>query len=423
MPLTSWSPLHLLLSHAVRTGNLTLRCAGGVYTYGDGSGPPVILNVPSQRTEWAIAYNPHLNLGEAYMDGRATVEGGVDTLIALLMRNLNAVPPPQWLRWRARFRAAISPFIPRNTRNRAARNVHHHYDAGGEFYGLFLDKDRQYSCAYFPPNVTTLEEAQEAKLRHIAAKLHLNSGQRVLDIGSGWGGLGLYLAHTAGADVTGITLSQEQLEYSRRQAAENGAGVRFLYQDYRSMEGEFDRIVSVGMFEHVGLAHYRTFFQTIARLLAPDGVALLHTIGRLGPPAPANAFILKYIFPGGYLPSLSQILPAIEKARLHVADVEVLRGHYAETLKIWRTRFRARWEEAVALKGESFCRMWEFYLAGSEAAFQHDDLAVFQIQFARPQNALPLTRDYMAEAAADIAYREKMQPARTVSWQGRESVR
>jgi cyclopropane-fatty-acyl-phospholipid synthase len=273
---------------------------------------------------------------------------------------------------------------------------------------LFLDSDRQYSCAYFSPG-DDLETAQHAKKRHIAAKLKLDAGMRVLDIGSGWGGLALYLAQSFDVDVTGVTLSVEQLRISRERAAKAGpeADVRFALEDYRVHRGRYDRIVSVGMFEHVGINHYRTYFKQIGELLTDDGVALVHTIGRSEPPTATNPFIRRYIFPGGYIPALSEVLTAIQRVGLITTDVEILRLHYAETLKAWRERFLARREEALRVMDERFCRMWEFYLAGSEAAFRFQNLVVFQVQLAKRIDALPIQRDYMVDDERRIAARER----------------
>jgi len=279
--------------------------------------------------------------------------------------------------------------------------VAHHYDLNGRLYSLFLDRDRQYSCAYFPTGTETLEEAQAAKKRLIAAKLCLDRpGLEVLDIGSGWGGLALTLARDFGARVTGITLSTEQLGEARARARAEGLSdrVRFELMDYRAMDRQFDRIVSVGMFEHVGVPHYDAFFHVVDRCLAPDGVALLHAIGRQGPPQATNPWIVKYIFPGGYCPALSEVLPAIERARLMTTDIEVLRLHYAETLRHWRRRFAASRDSIAALYDERFCRMFEFYLCGSELAFRREGLMIFQIQLSRALNTVPLTRDYIATA-------------------------
>jgi cyclopropane-fatty-acyl-phospholipid synthase len=298
----------------------------------------------------------------------------------------------------------------------SGRNVEHHYDLDGHLYELFLDSDRQYSCAYFEQEGMSLEEAQAAKKRHLAAKLNLRDGLKVLDIGSGWGGLGLYLAKSAHVDVTGVTLSEEQLKTSQDRARAEGLAkaVSFELRDYREVQGQFDRIVSVGMFEHVGVVHYRSFFDKIRSLLAPNGVALIHSIGRFDGPASTNPFIDKYIFPGGYIPALSEVLPEVERAGLLVTDVEILRLHYALTLRHWRQRFRASWHTAVERYGERFCRMWEFYLAGSETGFRYQNLMVFQLQLTKDQKALPLTRDYFHTAEQELRARDGRFPPQPV---------
>ena len=284
----------------------------------------------------------------------------------------------------------------------------HHYDLDGSLYDLFLDADRLYSCAYFETDRTPLDEAQAAKKRHLAAKLNLRDGLKILDIGSGWGGLALYLAQTAHVEVTGITLSDEQLKISRERARAMGLSlaVKFELCDYRNLEGKFDRIVSVGMFEHVGTTHYRSFFDKIGKLLGDDGVAVLHSIGRFGGPASTNPFIAKYIFPGGYIPALSEVFPPIERERLVVTDLEILRLHYASTLRHWRQRFRASWHVAADKFGERFCRMWEMYLAAAETGFRYQNLMVFQLQLTKDQKVLPFTRDYMHEAERELRLRD-----------------
>jgi cyclopropane-fatty-acyl-phospholipid synthase len=294
--------------------------------------------------------------------------------------------------------------------------VAHHYDLGEALYRLFLDADWQYSCAYFEQPDRSLDEAQLAKKRHIAAKLLVEPGVTVLDIGCGWGGLALYLAAVGGAGrVKGITLSADQLACARRRAAELelGARVSFEIEDYRAVRGSFDRIASVGMFEHVGLARYRTFFGCVQRLLTPDGVMLLHTIGRTGEPAETNPWITRYIFPGGHLPTLSEIIPPVERSGLVLCDVEVLRLHYAETLRAWRERFLAHRAEALALYDERFCRMWECYLTMAEAAFRFEDVVVFQLQLARRNDVVPLTRDYIARREAALRRAERAVAGRT----------
>jgi cyclopropane-fatty-acyl-phospholipid synthase len=300
-----------------------------------------------------------------------------------------------------------------NLRARSRSNVAHHYDLDARLYSLFLDADKQYSCAYFETPNTSLDDAQLAKKRHLAAKLLIGRGQRVLDIGSGWGGLGLYLAEITGADVTGVTLSTEQLQVSNARAAERNlsGSARFLMQDYRDVAGPFERIVSVGMFEHVGVRFYETFFKKCAELLTDDGIMMLHSIGRSEGPDATNPWIAKYIFPGGYIPALSEVMPAIERAGLLICDIEILRLHYAETLKAWRERFMARREEAVQLYDERFARMWEFYLAASEMSFRKQNMMNFQIQLTKRQGVVPMTRDYIAHGEAELRARErKSQP-------------
>ena len=397
--------LAALLRSIVKQGRLTLIGASGrTYECGDPASTAVTLRLGDRRVALDLLRNPHLTFGEAYMDGRIAIENGsIADFLDLIARNIGMGFGGSHLEWIAKLRVLFRSLVPRNSLTRARRNVAHHYDLSGAFYDLFLDADKQYSCAFFEHPSDTLEAAQHAKKRRIAAKLALKPGQRVLDIGSGWGGLALHLAETAKTDVTGITLSEEQLAVARDRAAQSPARerVHFEHKDYRDMQGTFDRIVSVGMFEHVGTAHYDAFFAKVARLLADDGVALIHSIGRSDGPGAAHPWIAKYIFPGGYMPALSEVLPAVERAGLIVTDVEILRLHYARTLAEWRRRFRANWERAKALYDERFCRMWEFYLAGAEMGFRHQALIVFQLQVAKRIDALPLTRDYMTPSAEE----------------------
>ena len=358
-----------------------------------------------------MAIDPMLAVPEAYMDQEIDIVEG-DTLDLLRVAFQNMDPSgidAVFSKAIESFRHAFRRLQQVNTTARSRRNVQRHYDLSGELYKLFLDDDMQYSCAYFESPDATLEEAQAAKKRHIAAKLRPKTGQTILDIGSGWGGLGIYLAKTFEADVLGVTLSTEQHGVATERAQAEGLEnhVHFEIRDYRDLSERFDRIVSVGMFEHVGLNHYRAFFDKCAQLLKPDGVMLLHSIGRSGQPYATNAFIRKYIFPGGYIPSLSEVLPAIEKSGLIVNDVEILRIHYAETLKHWRQRFLANRDKAKAIYDERFCRMWDFYLAGSEAAFRWQDLMVFQIQMTRRNDTLPITRGYIEKAEKALALHGK----------------
>lgn len=399
--------LQSVVSGLVRTGNLTITGPdGSVTSFGDGTGTPVHVHVKTRHAEIAIGLDPMLALPETYMDGEVDlIDGDILELVRIAFQNMGAGGiEAVWARAIEGIRFGLRRIHQLNTAARSRSNVHSHYDLSGELYRLFLDADMQYSCAYFERPDMTLEEAQEAKKRHIAAKLRMTSGQSVLDIGSGWGGLGLYLARYFDASVLGVTLSTEQHAVStqRAQAEHLDGQVHFDLRDYRDLQERFDRIVSVGMFEHVGVNHFSTFFDKAASLLKPDGVMLLHTIGRSGRPFATNAFIRKHIFPGGYIPSMSEILPAIEKSGLAVTDVEVLRLHYAETLKAWRERFAENRDEAKALYDERFCRMWEFYLAASEASFRWQDLVVFQFQLTRSNAVLPITRDYIGEAEAAL---------------------
>jgi cyclopropane-fatty-acyl-phospholipid synthase len=393
--------LDAILRRIVKVGDLTfVDGSGRSHRYGDGSGSPVVVRANDRRTERHLVMDPQLALGEAYMRGRLVMEQGrVYDLLELVLSNARDHPPPLWTAAFDAARYLLRRLNQFNPSRRARRNVAHHYDIDGAIYDLFLDDDRQYSCAYFEEGVADLDQAQEAKKRHLAAKLALRSGHHVLDIGAGWGGLGLYLAKSAECKVTGITLSTEQHKISNERAAREGLArwVRFELQDYRKVQGRFDRIVSVGMFEHVGVNHYGAYFKKIRDLLTDDGVAVIHTIGRSQRPGITNAFIAKYIFPGGYIPALSEVLPAVERSGLILSDLEVLRLHYAETLRAWRQRFLANWDKASAILGEQFCRMWEFYLSGSETAFRYQGLVVFQLQLTKRNGALPLTRDYMFE--------------------------
>ncbi len=402
--------LRWMLTYVVKTGHLTvIEASGKSWKVGDGTGPQVTLQLRDRSIGWQIAFNPHLKLGEGYMDGRFDiVDGDAWTLLDLLGRNLGTGYGTPLAVEIARLRRVFRRIIQYNPIGKAQANVAHHYDLDGRLYDLFLDPDRQYSCAYFEHEDATLDQAQLAKKRHIGAKLNLEPGKSVLDIGSGWGGLGLYLAQMGRMDVTGVTLSQEQHTLSTARAMRQNlqSRVRFKLMDYRELDPAFDRIVSVGMFEHVGVGHYDEYFQQVARLLADDGVALIHSIGRIDGPGTTNPWIAKYIFPGGYIPALSEVLPAIERAGLFVTDIEVLRLHYAETLEHWRTRFEANRERAQEIYDERFCRMWEFYLAASEASFRHMGFMNFQIQLTKRVDTLPLTRDYMQKNEQTLLARE-----------------
>jgi len=403
--------LRRALTPIIRTGSLTLVAPSGErLQFGDGTGEPVIALVADERALWAMMLDPDLRTGELYADGRLTLEAGdILDFLSLILRHGDETRPGPIVRALDRLRTATQLWRQKNDPGRAKRNVAHHYDLGDSLYGLFLDPDWQYSCAYFEHPGQGLADAQLAKKRHIAAKLLLEPAHRVLDIGCGWGGLALYLADIAEVgSVLGVTLSEEQIGRARRRAEVLGleARVRFDLTDYRAVTGRFDRIVSVGMFEHVGLGNYETFFETCRERLTDSGVMLLHTIGCADEPSVTNPWITRYIFPGGHLPSLSDISKAVERSGLVVTDIEVLRLHYAETLKAWRANFRARRAEAEALFDARFCRMWDYYLAMSEAAFRFEKVVVFQLQLARRQEAVPLTRDYVGVAEAELRKRE-----------------
>ncbi|MDQ3077360.1 MAG: cyclopropane-fatty-acyl-phospholipid synthase family protein [Pseudomonadota bacterium] len=394
-----------LLGKILKQGHLTLISPDGSRkTYGPGGGESLTIRITDTKVLLDLVRNPRLGVGEAYMDSRLVIEDG--SILDLMVMIVGGI---RWedkavgrtalnkgkSKWKALFR--------RNPADASKRNVAHHYDLSDELYTLFLDSDRQYSCAYFTDPANSLEQAQADKKAHIAAKLHLKRGQRVLDIGCGWGGTALYLNRVAGVEVLGVTLSEEQLKVARRRADEAGVAdkVKFELIDYRSVTGSFDRIVSIGMFEHVGAAHYDEFFATCRELLAKDGVMLLHTIGKFGKAAAApDPFTDKYIFPGYHLPSLSQMCAASEKVRLIASDVETLRLHYAYTLRHWLERTVAARGEIEAMYDARFFRMWEFYLAGAIVGFECGTMCNYQVQYIRDRRALPITRDYMAEAEA-----------------------
>jgi cyclopropane-fatty-acyl-phospholipid synthase len=393
------------LRRYIRRGSLQVTAASGnVYTFGDGQPPLAAVRFTTASAQRAILFDSELKLGEAYMDGTLVVErGSIVDVLAIAFRQ-DSIWAPRWA-WPPRLARYLFRRLQQfNPRFRARRNVAHHYDLDGRLYSLFLDADQQYSCAYFETPDASLDDAQLAKKRHLAAKLLVNPGASVLDIGCGWGGLALYLADICGANVTGITLSEEQFRRAQNRALEGGhvQDATFRLIDYRDVGGHFDRIVSVGMFEHVGVGFYDAFFRKCAELLSDDGVALLHFIGRESRPGIANPWIAKYIFPGGYIPALSEVVPAVERARLLVTDIEVLQLHYAETLKAWRQRFLAHRDEAVRLYDQRFVRMWEFYLASSEIAFRDGDMVVFQIQMTKRKGITPATRDYIGREEARL---------------------
>ena len=408
--------LKLLLKTFIRRGRFRVTTSRGtVLTFGDGTGQPVSVRFVSRRAEWGILLDPELKFGESYVNGTFVVEqGSIADVLAICLGQKSEVP--HWARPQGFLRYLHRRLSQFNPRARARRNVAHHYDLDGRLYSLFLDADRQYSCGYFQNPEQSLDDAELAKKRHLAAKLRLEPNKRVLDIGCGWGGLGLYLAEIGGANVAGITLSREQHVIANERAAEKGLGqrARFDLQDYRDLTGPFDRIVSVGMFEHVGVNHYDTFFHKCAQLLADDGVMVLHSIGRSEGPSVTNEWISKYIFPGGYIPALSEVLTRTERSGLLVTDIEILLLHYAETLKAWRERFLAHREEVENIYDQRFVRMWEFYLAASEMSFREQNMMVFQIQLTKRQDVIPMTRDYIMreERRLQAAERKRRPPLR-----------
>jgi cyclopropane-fatty-acyl-phospholipid synthase len=382
----------------IRTGNIRITTArGSTFTLGDGSGKPIAARFTSLAAELGVLLDPELRFGEAYMDGTFVVEeGSIADVIALAMAQDGAGEVSRWARpqWLAR---RLWGRLQQLGRRGRPRRVAHHYDLDGRFYSLFLDADQELSCAYFEAPDQSLEEAQLAKKRHVAAKLLVRPGGRVIDIGSGWGSLAFYLAEVCGAKVTGVTLSHDQVAVARAQADEKGLGssVEFRNQDYRDVNGVFDRIVSIEMIENIGRGAYDIFFRKCADLLAEDGVILLHLAGRPEGPEISNPFISKYFFPEGYIPVLPDLLPPIERAGLIVTDIEVLRGHYATTIKAWRERFLARREEIERLYDARFFRMWEFWFACSEISVE--GAMIFQIQMTKRRGVVPITRDYVTQ--------------------------
>jgi cyclopropane-fatty-acyl-phospholipid synthase len=403
--------LDSILSRLIRRGTLKVQHPDGtIRTFqGDRPGPSAAIALTNRAITRRLIWNPSLAFGEGYMDGSiepiegSTIHDVMDLLILNLAGGSNhpAMRLNEGLRWVGR------RLMDLNTASRSRRNVAHHYDLNGTLYALFLDADRQYSCAYFPTGQETLEEAQALKKRHLASKLRLDRPDlEVLDIGSGWGGLAITLARDFGARVTGLTLSEEQLAESRARAEAAGLSdrARFELMDYRAWKRPMDRIVSVGMFEHVGINHYTPFFRTVKQALKEDGVALVHAIGQSEGPTTTSPWITKYIFPGGYSPALSEVVPAVEKAGLWITDIEVLRLHYAKTIAHWRARFTSNRNAIKSLYDERFCRMFEFYLSCSELVFHHWGHMNWQVQLTRRIDALPLTRDYMFEAERAATY-------------------
>ncbi len=400
-------PLSTMLRSFIRVGRLTVIDAEGqTHVFGSGASPAgatapdVTMQLTDPKLYRTLFFNPELHAGEAYMDGRMSFPGSslrdFLTLFSLNRRSLKAFPMQKVFQ---RVSRGMKRFQQANPVGKAQANVAHHYDIGNAFYQLFLDAGLFYSCAYFREEGESLEAAQINKCRLIASKLQLKPGMTVLDIGSGWGGLALYLASVADVKVVGVTLSKEQhaLAEARASAAGLSDRVRFQLTDYRDLDRRFDRIVSVGMFEHVGVAHYGEFFAKINDLMTDDGVMLLHSIGKMSPPGTASPWLRKYIFPGAYSPALSEVFPAVEANSLWVTDVEFLRVHYATTLKHWHERFEANRAQVAAMYDERFCRMWEFYLISAEMMFRTGAQEVFHMQLTKKNTAVPIVRDYIVD--------------------------
>ncbi|MEM1387408.1 MAG: cyclopropane-fatty-acyl-phospholipid synthase family protein [Pseudomonadota bacterium] len=391
------------LRRMIKIGALTVVFPSGrVRTYGDGSSDQVKARLHDRRSVRRLVLNPELAFGESYTDATLTIENDdLRGLFRVILQNKSAGTNLPGQAVIQKIRSALRWISQHNPIGRAQANVAHHYDLSDALYEMFLDEDRQYSCAYFRTPDDTLEQAQAQKKAHIAGKLLIEPGMRVLDIGCGWGGMALTLARDYGAQVVGVTLSEEQYKIARARVSAAGLDdqIDIRLMDYRALDDRFDRIVSVGMFEHVGVPHYNEYFAKVRGLLTEEGVALIHTIGRTIPPSHTNAWIAKYIFPGGYCPSMSEVLRVVEQEDLYPCDIEVWRLHYAETLRHWHQRFSANRARIKALYDERFCRMWSYYLLACEMTFRHHHQCVFQFQLTRLQDAVPLTRDYLYRAA------------------------
>ena len=387
-----------VLSRVIKKGNLTwIQHDGNIHHYGDGSGELIKIRTTKDFSEIKLLLNPSLQFGESYMNGSLIMEEGrIHDLLKLLFSN-SKIDVDHWIMDVSRaVRFILNKFNFGNYLSKSKKNVAHHYDLSDQLYDLFLDKDRQYSCAYFNSPNDTLDQAQTNKKELIAKKLLLEKGQNVLDIGCGWGGMASFLSKRSEVNVKGITLSEEQIQYAnKRKQTESLHNVEYKLQDYRKVNETYDRIVSVGMFEHVGTKHYQDFFNKVYDLLNDTGVALIHTIGRLSEPTTNDPWIEKYIFPGGYIPALSETVSKIEKSGLSMTDIQILKFHYAETLKRWRYNFYDNIDKVKEIYDEKFCRMWDFYLSSSQASFEESTLVVFQLQLSKNKKTVPDKRDYM----------------------------
>ena len=403
-------PLSNMMKSFVRVGTLKIIDADGkVHVFSGQPGPNVTMRLSDRSLYHKLVFNPELNAGEAYMDGRMSFEDSTLrdflTLFSLNRLSLASYPLQKVLR---RVSRMFKKGQQANPIGKAQQNVAHHYDLGNDFYKLFLDEGLQYSCAYFTNDDNTLEQAQRNKLRLLAAKLNLSPGLKILDIGCGWGDLALYLARLADVEVVGVTLSKEQFELANARARKAGLDnrVRFELKDYRKVEDRFNRIVSVGMFEHVGVHHYGEFFGKINELMDDDGLALIHSIGHMSPPGTASPWLRKYIFPGAYSPALSEVFEVVEQNSLWVTDLEFLRLHYAKTLAHWAQRFEANRDKVEAMYDARFARMWEFYLISAEMMFRTGSQLVFHMQLARKRDAAPIVRDYITDLQRDYKRQE-----------------
>ena len=391
---------HSVLSRVIKKGNLTWTHHNGIVNhYGDGSGDSIKIRTTKEFSEIKLLLNPSIQFGESYMNGSLIIdEGRIHDLLKILFTN-SKVDVDHWIMHLSKnIRFILNKFSVGNYLSKSKNNVAHHYDLSDRLYELFLDQDRQYSCAYFNSPNDTLDQAQTNKKELIAKKLLLEKDQKVLDIGCGWGGMAAYLSNRSDVNVKGITLSEEQIEYAKKRKIEHSLdNVEYELQDYRKVNEKYDRIVSVGMFEHVGTNHYQEFFNKVYDLLNDTGVALIHTIGRLSEPSTNDPWIEKYIFPGGYIPALSETVSKIEKSGLSMTDIQILKFHYAETLKRWRYNFYDNIEKVKEIYDEKFCRMWDFYLSSSQASFEESTLVVFQLQLSKNKKTVPDKRDYLLQ--------------------------